>query len=60
MVYIVQNTIVQDYSHECRYQPSVNLWDLNTKSLRHQLPGHTDAVMWIGINPNSSLVASIA
>ncbi|RHZ57688.1 WD40 repeat domain-containing protein [Aspergillus thermomutatus] len=60
MVYVVPNITIHAYSRECQSQPSVNLWDVESRSLRHELRGHTDAVMWIGISPDGSLAASIS
>ncbi|PYI08674.1 WD40 repeat-like protein [Aspergillus sclerotiicarbonarius CBS 121057] len=38
----------------------INLWDVESRSLQHQLRGHTDAIAWVGMSPDSTLVASIA
>ncbi|GAT24900.1 F-box and wd40 domain protein [Aspergillus luchuensis] len=55
MVYVVQNMTSDYYTGQCRYSPCVTLWDVNTRSIRHQLHGHTDCVL-----PDSSLAASIS
>ncbi|OJJ67617.1 hypothetical protein ASPBRDRAFT_660900 [Aspergillus brasiliensis CBS 101740] len=60
MIYVVQNASTDYYSGKCHYSPCVILWDVDSRSIRHRLHGHSDAVMWIGISPDSSLAASIS
>ncbi|GKZ32327.1 hypothetical protein AbraIFM66950_001643 [Aspergillus brasiliensis] len=60
MIYVVQNVTTDCYSGKGRYSPCVILWDVNSRSIRHRLHGHSDAVMWIGISPDSAVAASIS
>lgn len=60
MIYISQNETTQDGPREAASLPCVNLWNVESRSLRHQLLGHTDAIMWAAMNPDNMLAASIA
>ncbi|KAJ5523582.1 hypothetical protein N7513_013126 [Penicillium frequentans] len=60
MIYVIQNGMLTDPDGMSEYNPSVILWDIESRSLRHELLGHTDCVLWIGICPNSQLAASIS
>ncbi|KAJ5671398.1 hypothetical protein N7507_000525 [Penicillium longicatenatum] len=60
MVFVVQNGMLVDPDGMSEYSPSVKLWDVESRSLRHELRGHTDCVLWIGISPNCQLAASIS
>lgn len=60
MVYLTPNERGVGPFQCSEYDPVINLWDIESRSLRHQLSGHTDAVMWIGISPDSLLAASIS
>ncbi|KAJ5165959.1 hypothetical protein N7492_006255 [Penicillium capsulatum] len=60
LVYISQNNNTPSEPCEAELLPCVNLWDMETKSLRHRLSGHTDAIMRIAFNADGTLVASIA
>lgn len=60
MIYISQNQTTQSEYREAALLPCVNLWDVDNRFLRHQLRGHTDAIMWASMSPDNVLVASIA
>ncbi|GKZ86045.1 hypothetical protein AnigIFM56816_000895 [Aspergillus niger] len=60
LVYLSQNETTQHGPRDPTLLPCLNLWDMQTRSLRHRLLGHTDAIMWAGMSPDNSLVASIA
>ncbi|RAK95544.1 WD40 repeat-like protein [Aspergillus ibericus CBS 121593] len=49
-----QTLIYLDQEASC-----VNLYHLESQSLRHQLRGHTDAITWAGMSPDNTRVASI-
>lgn len=60
MIYLSQNESTQSGSREAAYLPCVNLWDVESRSLRHQLLGHTDAIMCTSMSLDNLLVASIS
>lgn len=43
-----------------KYAPFAKIWDIQSRSIRHQLDGHTDAIMWIGISLDSLSTALIS
>jgi WD40 repeat protein len=59
MLYLVPNISVHPIGLS-QYAFTVIIRDIQTRSIRHQLNGHTDAVMWIGISPDSLFTASIS
>ena len=60
MIYLGQNETTQHGLRDPALLPCVNLWDMQSRSLRHRLLGHTDSIMWAGMSPDNTLVASIA
>ncbi|PWY81303.1 WD40 repeat-like protein [Aspergillus eucalypticola CBS 122712] len=60
MIYLSQNETTQHELRDPALLPCVNLWDMQSRSLRHRLLGHTDSIMWAGMSPDNTLVASIA
>ncbi|GKZ26292.1 hypothetical protein AbraIFM66951_002568 [Aspergillus brasiliensis] len=60
MIYLSHNETTQHGLRDPALLPCVNLWDMQSRSLRHRLLGHTDAIMWAGMSPDNALVASIA
>ena len=60
MVFFSQNETTQEDTQEAASLPCVNLWDIETRSFRHKLLGHTDRVMWAAMAPDNKLVASVA
>ncbi|OJJ73693.1 hypothetical protein ASPBRDRAFT_41393 [Aspergillus brasiliensis CBS 101740] len=60
MIYLSHNETTQHGLRAPDLLPCVNLWDMQSRSLRHRLLGHTDAIMWAGMSPDNALVASIA
>lgn len=59
-IYLSQNKTTQSGPREAGALPCVNLWDVESRSPRHQLLGHKDAIMWAAMSPDNLLVASIA
>ncbi|KAI9925481.1 hypothetical protein MW887_005862 [Aspergillus wentii] len=60
LIYLTQNHSTQEETREAASLPCVNIWDVQSKSLRHQLRGHTDSIMWAATSPDNKLIASIA
>ncbi|KAE8412357.1 WD40-repeat-containing domain protein [Aspergillus pseudocaelatus] len=60
MVFFSQNETTQEESREAATLPCVNLWNVETRSFRHHLLGHTDRIMWAAMSPDNRLVASAA
>lgn len=60
MIYISQNKTTQNGPREVASLPCVNLWDVESRVLQHQLLGHEDAIMWASRSPDNQLVASIS
>ncbi|KAL4891658.1 hypothetical protein BDV59DRAFT_181440 [Aspergillus ambiguus] len=60
MIFFSQNETTQDGTRESAFLPGVNLWDIEKRSLRHKLLGHTDSITWAAMSPDNKLVASTA
>jgi WD40 repeat protein len=60
MIYLSNNETTQQGTREAASLPCVNLWDVGSRSLQHQLLGHTDSIMWAAMGPDNLLVISIA
>lgn len=60
LIYLTQNEATQSGPRDIGSLPCVNLWDVESRSLRHKLLGHKDAIMWAAMSPDNLLVASIA
>lgn len=59
MIYISQDETTHIEYREAASLPCTNLWDAERRSLRHQLFGHTDSMIWASTSPYSIPVASI-
>lgn len=60
LVYISQNQSTQCGPREADLLPCINVWDVESKSLRHRMFGHTDAIMRVAISADSTRLASLA
>lgn len=60
MIFISQNETTQDETREAASLPCVNLWNIETRSFRHKLLGHTGSITWAAMSPDNKLVASVA
>ncbi|KAE8157664.1 hypothetical protein BDV40DRAFT_308510 [Aspergillus tamarii] len=60
MVFFSQNETTQEERREVAALPCINLWNVETRSFRHQLLGHTDRIMCAAMSSNNKLVASVA
>lgn len=68
LIYLSQNqTIQNDDSDDDDYadkEPSslltVNIWNVESKSLHRQLYGHTDSIKRVGVSPGNLQIASIS
>ena len=60
LIYIGQNDSTQEELRNAASLPSVNLWDVESKTLRHELLGHTDSIMWTSMSPDSTRLASLS
>lgn len=60
LIYLSHNKTTQNGLRDAASMPCVNLWDVRTRSLRHELRGHQDSIMWACMSPDNTLLASIA
>lgn len=60
LIYLSNNDTTQHKLRDAALLPCVNLWDVKSKTLRHELHGHQDSIMWASMSPDGTLLASIA
>lgn len=60
LIYLSKNETTQDGLREAGSLPCVNLWNTLSMSLRQQLLGHQDVIMWAAMSPDDMLVASVS
>ena len=56
----LHNDTTQHGMREADLLPCIEVRNVETKELVHQLIGHTDAVMWIGASPDSKKLATVS
>ena len=60
MLYHIQNDSTQHGMREPDNLPRLVIYDLEANRELHRLSGHTDALMWSGISPDSQHVATVS
>lgn len=60
LIYLSHNQTTQNGLRDAASMPCVNLWDVRSRSLRHELRGHQDSIMWASMSPDNTLLASIS
>jgi WD40 repeat protein len=60
IIYMSHNETTQSRPREAVSLPRINLWNVESRRLQHQLLGHEDTIMWAAVSPDNLQVASIS
>ncbi|KAJ5203549.1 hypothetical protein N7449_005628 [Penicillium cf. viridicatum] len=60
IIYLSHNETTQSGPCEAASLPRINIWNMESRCLRHQLLGHEDTIMWAAVSPDNLKVASIS
>lgn len=60
VIYLRNNETTQEEPREAASLPCINVQDIKSRSLQHQLRGHEDTIMWAAVSPDNLKVASIS
>lgn len=60
IIYLSHNETTQSGPREAVSLPRINIWNVESRCLRHRLLGHEDTIMWAAVSPDNLQVASIS